>query len=175
MKITQKNAITLFQVLNNAKDKGKIIFKYFISKNTKILKEELDIYEELRKEALKIREPYDTDLRDLIVVPYAKKDNKGNPIIYNNGTFALDIDENADNLTEIKKETEAEVKKISKELEEKYSKELGIYNEKLKELNIILEEEIEVKLRQIKVTDIPDDIDSKFMDIVLENDLLIEE
>lgn len=191
--MTNKEALNLNRIMQGLRDKGKISFKYFISKNIKTLIDLLSPLEELNRSNRKIREDFDKELRDTVLIPLAKKDSMGNPIIGNDGILYADIrdelkikkEEEIKENGEISKElderikedlrtNELTIKALIRDLEEKHKDSLSEFEEKDTELAKILDETLDIQLRNIKFTDIPDDTPSAVIEMFIKYGLLEE-
>lgn len=189
IKLTNKQALSLNTIMQGLRDKGRISFRFFISLNVKKLKDVLSPLEDISNENRRVRSAYDAELRDTVLIPYAKKDNRGNPLIEGNGAFFINISEelqekedNEDNISEElkieidtnRKEREGIANKLIEDLGEKHKVNLAEFEKRDAELAELLDEEITIKLRLVNYLDIPDDTPSAVIELLIEHKLIIE-
>lgn len=132
-------------------------FAYFIAKNLKLIREEIETLKKLDaiSDGFKMFEVK----RIALCEKYSEKDDNKGPIIENQSYKISDKNR----------------KKFNKELEslkEKYKESLDEKKKKDEELQEILDEESELKFYKIKVSDLPNDISANTLMILEE---LIEE
>lgn len=185
IKLTKREAFDLNQVLNSEKDKGGVLFKYFASKNTLVLSKSLEAFEVVRVDTLKIREPYDKAVRDEIILPYtlpqttqsnvfefklSKELNEARDIeLKELGSLSKELSIRINNYTT---DISNKIKKIQTELDEKFKDDLLSFNEKNESLTEILKETMEVELRLIDIENLPQDISSQLMDLIVLHELI---
>lgn len=130
-------------------------FGFILAFNKRILETiKIDIQESLKDENDSIIQQYDNDRIELLR-KYCQKDEHGDPLIKDN-KFIIDDDN---------------ISLIYKEINEKYPNYFAMIQEKQNKINELLEENIEINLKKIKIEDfpdIPDEIYPNIMDIFLE-------
>lgn len=137
-----KDIVALYKALANVEKLPGAKFAYAIAKNSDILKNEVKAI----KSAVKSREDhvvYEKELAELSK-KYAKKDQKGKPIIVN-GNF-LEIDD-----------TEG-FEKEHVALKEKHKIAIEYRETQLKDYEKLLEQKNDIKLHLLEVSDLPKDI-----------------
>ena len=187
IKLIQRNALELNQILNLEKNKGGILFKYFVSKNTLTLTKALEAYEAVRVDAVKIRESYDKAIRDEIIIPYTIPQKKQSNVFEFKVSKELEEEKNKElqekgalskelsvKIAEYTAHISTIIKAKQAELDEKFKDDLDSYNKKIEALEKILDEEIDVKLRLIELKDLPEDMSSELMDQIVFHDLICE-
>lgn len=175
-KITMKKkvALTFIGLLDQVKDTGNFQFKYFVTKNIKVMKSMLETFEELRIEAMKHREPFDNEIREMVTL-YAEKDAQGNIIQVGTNGFNIKLESETPEEKAVEQTVKTkEIQEKSKALEEKYKDVLIEFAEKDKALGDILNEDTELELRTINTENIPDSINSEIIDILIDLDIMIE-
>ena len=132
-----------------------VTFAYAVTKNKNILKPEIVALQEAEKPSDDYIQ-YDKK-RVEIVKKYAKKDEKGKFIIVNN---QYEIE----NLEEFEKEFE--------DLQEKHSEVLEKRADQLKEVDNLLDKEVDITLHKVNIKDIPQSITTKQLESIFD---IIEE
>ena len=160
MKIKKKTFINLwgiFERLNNGVHPIK--FSYFIAKNRKRMKEEIEILMGLTNSTDDYK-TYDRE-RAGLANKLSDKDEKGNPIIQN-GQYVII-------------EKQEEFQKQLKELQKKYKKDIEEQEKRIKEFNDILEEDVDFEGYQIHTDNLPEKIEPNTIELFMECNLINEE
>jgi len=179
---------------------GHIKFKYFLSKNGKILKQELSSLEDVRKNVIAIRKDFDEELmqagkikneydnqwRDFILEK-AEKDERGNPVMIGNGNVKLkeingvspseinkSISDFQMKLEDKFKDELEQYREKEKELKDKYKNVLAEFKEKELEFEELIKEKKEIELMTINLEHIPSEINFQVMDMLVDFDLINE-
>jgi hypothetical protein len=142
----KEKILKLYQALNTLGNLRGVKFAYFVVKNLNILKPEIEALQ-------KSLEPsgdynaYDAERVEL-AKKFAKKDEKGNPVVENN-SFVLEDKDGFD--------------KELKGLVKKHKTALDIREKQISEYNELLKEETKVELYKVKLADVPEDITTEQM------------
>jgi len=158
MKFKKKELFILFQNLEKLNDLEGIKFAYAISKNKKMLKDEIESLQEIIKPSKEIEE-YERK-RINLCEKYAEKDKNNKPIIEDNRYKFINDD---------KDKFEKDIKILMDENKELLEKQ----NKKNEEYLKLLEEDIEINLYKINKSDIPEKITPRQLDYII--DLIIED
>lgn len=135
-----------------------IKFSYFIVKNKKKLKDEVDILKELGTPPAKYNE-YDKRRAEL-ALSLADKDDEDKPVIKGNSY----------SITENKEEFDQKLDVLKDEYEETIKE----FDEQFKQYKDILEEELEFDGHAIKVDDLPEKIEPALIELFMNTGLLAE-
>ena len=132
MKLKKLELIDLFKVLKTNNNTDSIKFNYWVNKNLRLIKDEIESIIEIEKNSLLIISEFEKEKRSLFK---------------EHGT---------ESLGEIKVDASDELfVKRMKELEEKFKVELEKYSNNEKEIRSILEEEVEYKFHKIPYEALP--------------------
>ncbi len=140
----------LHQKLEEVSNLPGIKFAYAVSKNKQSIKTELSLLQEMATASENYLK-YD-NARIELCKKYAKKDEKGTPILKDN---SYDIEDR---------------EAFDKEIEMLQKENASVMDERetqMKELETFLDEEIEFELHKIKLEDVPQDITSIQMDGII--------
>lgn len=153
MKVKNRQVVALWNVISKYSEmETKLIrFKYALAKNKRALTDQVEILKEAQTPGEKFR-TYDTERLGLCQA-YAQKDDEGNPKIEGN-QFVMD------NLVEFNE-------KLAK-LQEKHEEAIEENSQQIKDFEKLLDEEVELPLFQIKFEDLPQDMDARDMEIMLD-------
>ena len=144
--------VNFYSAINNLSGDYPVKFAYAISKNKKLILEEIKLIEENKP---KISEEYENE-RIEIIKKNSSKDENGN-IIWEN-----------ENTRKPKIETPANLEKELSELQLKYEKEIEIFNKQLQEHNEFMNEYCEIEIYKIEISDLPEFISQSVMDSIIE-------
>lgn len=149
-KLTNNDLFGLYQQLNSFKDLSGVKFNYAVARNIAKLKSET---ESLQKsiEVTEDYKAYDAQRVEL-AKKYAKKDEKGEPVIENNN---------------YKLEDEKGFNKEVKDLQEKNKKTMDARAKQMKEFEALLKEESNVELYTIPLELVPESITTEQMKAIL--------
>jgi hypothetical protein len=151
--------LNLWHALDAVKSrKGNIKFSYFVAKNRITVKGEIDAINEAQ-EAAEAFKAYDTD-RGKLAEKYADKDENKKPVIKDNQYV----------ITEKRDDFEKELEKLKK----KYSKVIKERQEQLNKLRDFLNEEVDFNGYQIRLEDLPGDLEASIIEIFLATNLMQE-
>jgi len=134
-------------------------FSYFIAKNKVMIKNEFNILEEIRKPSEKYME-YDRKRAEL-ASELADRDDKGQPKIENNNFVII---ENFDKF-----------KEMLESMKKTYSKAIKEQEQKMKDFEALLNENIDYCGPKIDFKDIPETIEPSVLEVLITTDLIIEE
>jgi len=150
---------------------GSLEYKFFIIKLRKALEEEVEGYREALKDYPTVTEETAEFERkkNEILLKYAKKDENGNPVLHTlaNGTqIPLFADQESE---------QKAIEEINK-LTEEYKEALETRENNIKMQNEFLEKDADIELQKIAIEKryLPDDIDFKFLEMLIEYDLIKE-
>jgi hypothetical protein len=154
MIIKRKEIVEIFNMLSKMKDrKGlPIDFIYTMAKNKKLLREEIDILREVERKPTEYMNYLSEKLR--LDIKFSKRDKDGNPLKRGNGYL---IDENR---------TE-DYDNALNELVEKYEDVIEETTEKQKELEELLDGEIDIDFELLEKEKFPEDITIEEMETLL--------
>ena len=154
--MNRRNLVDLWKIMDQYKGVKHIKFAYFLAKNKKKIQPEIEALEEIivPSEAFKA---YDGE-RAKLAEFYSDKDEDGNPKILNSNYV----------VAEKLKEFEDELKV----LKEKYTKVVEERNKQVEDYSNMLEEEIEFDGHKIKLDDLPPEVDSIFIEVLIDTNLL---
>lgn len=134
-------------------------FSYFIAKNKVLIKNEIEPLEEARKASPEFME-YDSKRAELALA-LADKDEKGQPKIENNNFIIVE-----------------NIKKFQEDLEklkDSYTNAISETEKRAKEFNELLEEEVtNYNGPKITLSDIPNSIEPKILEVFITCDLIQE-
>lgn len=139
--------------------KHDVRFSYFLAKNKVALKAELDIMEEAQKPSEAYLE-YEKQ-RIETAQGLADKDKNEQPKVHN-GQYV--IYDNRDKF-------EAEIKK----LKTKFKTAIAAREKQIKEYEVLLKEPVELELSKIKFSHLPQQIESAFLQVFIEADVIDED
>lgn len=142
--------VNLYKALNEVKAGGK--FAYGVLKNKKQLQSEFDNLAEIENKSVDKIKPFNDEKIELF-----KKYGKQN----DDGSIYIDKDD---------KEAINKITPEMNKLNEKYKGILAIYEKEMKELNDILQEDVDVEFVPYKINDelIPDDLDVKVLELMMD-------
>lgn len=142
--------VNLYKALNEVKAGGK--FAYGVLKNKKQLQSEFDNLAEIENKSVDKIKPFNDEKIELF-----KKYGKQN----DDGSIYIDKDD---------KEAINKITPEMNKLNEKYKGILAIYEKEMKELNDILQEDVDVEFVPYKINDelIPDDLDVKVLEVMMD-------
>lgn len=133
-------------------------FSYFVAKNKVMIKNEFAVLDGIRKPPAKYIE-YDTKRAEL-AQKLADKEENGQPKIQNNNFIIVE------NVEEFKKQLD--------QLKATYSETIKEFEQKQKEFETLLDEEIVFAGPKIDLKDIPKEIEPSVLEVLLASDLIIE-
>lgn len=152
MKITKQDMVSLWNALENlSKIPYPVKFSYFISKNKSLIKDEVNILNELSTPSDAYKE-YDNK-RAMLASELSNKDDDGNPIIQD-GSYVL-----TENKEEFDKQLEI--------LKGQYKQVVEETMKKQEELKTILKEDYDFDGYVIRIDDMPNEITAELMDIFI--------
>jgi hypothetical protein len=158
-KVKRIDLLNLWHALESVKGKKvNIKFSYFVAKNRLSLKNEREAINEAQ-EPSEVFKTYDQD-RGTLAEKFADKDPNGKPIIQNNQYV----------ITEKWNDFEKELEKLKK----KYKKVIDERNEQLEKLKEFLNEEVEFEGHQIKLDNLPSDLEPNIVEIFLVTNLIMD-
>jgi len=134
-------------------------FSYFVAKNKIALKNDLEILDSVKKPTPEYIE-YDTK-RAKLAFEYSDKTDDGKPRIENNNFI----------ITEKVDEFKTELDK----LKEEYSKSIDEQEQKVKDFENLLDNEVQFTGIKIDMKDVPETIEPAILEILLETNMVIEE
>lgn len=142
--------VNLYKALNEVKAGGK--FAYGVLKNKKQLQSEFDNLAEIENKSVDKIKPFNDEKIELF-----KKYGKQN----DDGSIYIDKDD---------KEAINKITPEMNKLNEKYKGILAVYEKEMKELNDILQEDVDVEFVPYKINDelIPDDLDVKVLELMMD-------
>lgn len=159
MKIKKQELVDLWKALQQlSKQVYPVKFSYFISKNKSVIKDEIDILNDLSKAGESFM-AYDNK-RAKLAHELADKDIQGKPIIQD-GSYVL---------LENKEDFDLQLKN----LRESFKTAIDSHTKKLDDLNNILQEDYEFAGYKISLNHLPDEITPELMDIFIKSDLIEE-
>ncbi len=134
-------------------------FSYFVAKNNIALKSDLEILDTVKKPTPEFIE-YDTK-RAKLAYDYADKSVNGKPRIENNNFIIVErVDEFKIELDKIKEE---------------YKNVIAEQEQKVKDFESILDNEVEFTGVKIDLKDIPETIEPSILEVLMQTKMLIEE
>lgn len=137
--------VNLYGVLKEVEnEKASIRFSYAAAKNIKAIEVEVNALQKIIQTPVEGGEEYEKERLE-VLKKYAEKDEKGKPILYNNQYKILP--ENMDHFN-------AEMK----QLEEKHKDAIDRLKERNKELEKLLQEEIEIPLQMVTLDELPQEL-----------------
>jgi hypothetical protein len=154
MKIKRAELYKILSGLNELSNAKGVKFAYAVLKNKKAIEKELEILEELKKPSEKEQEF--EKKREGLCIKYAKKDENGNAKIKDNQYIIEDNDKLQEDFKKLVED--------NKNLEQEKVK-------KQKELNSLLEEEVDIDLYKIKQDNLPNEITANQLEKI---ELIIE-
>ena len=154
IEITKKEIVDLYNCLEGLKEvKGSVKFVYAVAKTRLVLKTEVDAI----KEAI-VDEPKFLEFeqkRVQMCYEFADKDEKGETVIDQKlGKFKIE---------ERKEEFAKEFEKLREENKEA----LELQEKRIKEINDMYKESIEISVHKINLSDLPDNLNSVQMEILM--------
>ena len=152
--MNKKDIVDLYNILMSFNGSYTAKFSYFISKNKSLINPEINVLKEIEKPSKEFLK-YEKEKLNTII-KYAVKKEDGNPLIINN-QYKID------NVKGFELEHD--------KLKEKYKDCIKEKETKDKEIEEILNEEIEIELYKIKIDLIPD-IEVDKMDVLIKLDLI---
>lgn len=159
MKAKKSDILTLYSVLEQLSNgTHQIKFSYFIAKNKKKLKDEVELLKELAIPPENYQE-YDQKRANL-AKEMADRDNNGNPITSEN-TYVI---------TEKREAFDTAVNA----LKDKYEDAIKEFDEKYGQYKEILKEEVTFDGHAIKVDDLPEKIEPALIELFMETGLLAD-
>jgi len=154
-----RDMITLFQQLTTLEGrKFSVKFSYFVAKNKVMIKEEYGALDEARKPD-PIYTEYDSK-RAKLAHELSDKDVNGQPKI-ENGNFVI-----IENFEKFKKSLD--------ELKEQYAEAIKEQEQRVKDFEALLDEEIEYKGPKIDLKDIPEQVEPSVLEILIVCGLIID-
>ncbi len=160
-KINMKNrdVLDLHEALTTIEGRRfSVKFGYFVAKNKVVLKNEYSALDEARKASPEFTE-FDTK-RATLAADNADKDEQGQPKIENNNFIIIEKFE--------------EFKKALDDLKEEYADAIKEQEQKIKDFEVLLEEEVEYKGPKIDLKDIPEQIEPSVLESLIISDLIID-
>ena len=145
-----KDILKLLQGLNQISNYPGTKFAYCVAKNMNIIKPELESLNKAVEQTKEFKE-YENKRIEL-AIKYAKKDSKGDPTIANN-EYVLEDKKGFD--------------KQIKELQKGYDKAIKEREKQFEEYNKLLEEDVDIKLYQIELDNLPKEITPQQMSAIL--------
>ena len=137
--------LNLYQVLSSVSELKGVKFSYFVVKNLGLLEREIKNLEEVIKAS---KDYYEFEEKRIeLAKKHAKKDDKGEP-----KTKEVDGKKVFDMKSQIAFDKEF------KELQKKNKKTLEEREKQIKEYNELIEQDSDIKLHKIKLSDIPEEI-----------------
>lgn len=159
MKAKKSDILKVYSVLEQlSKGVHPVKFSYFIAKNKKVLKDEIEILKEFATPPEKYQE-YDARRAEL-AKSLADTDHTGRPVVQNN-TYII---------TQHKERFE---KKLAT-LKDEYEETIKEFDEKFGQYKDLLEEVMEFNGHAIKVDDLPEKIEPSVIELFMDTGLLIE-
>lgn len=159
MKAKKSDILKVYGVLEQlSKGTFPIKFSYFIAKNKRVLKDEVELLKEFSKAPEKYQE-YDARRAEL-AKSLADKDQEGNPIVQNNSYVIKEHQERFD-------------KKLAS-LKDEYEEVIKEFDEKIGQYRDLLDEEISFNGHAIKVEDLPEKIEPVLIELFMDTGLLTD-
>lgn len=156
----KKELLSLYEAL--AKVEGRqftVKFSYFIAKNKVLLKDEFAALEEAKRPSIEYT-AYDTKRAEL-AHQFADREDNGQPKIENNNFIIIEkVDEFKEALDKLKEENEETIE---------------AHNQKLKDFEALLDEEVEFKGPKIDLKDVPQTVEPSILENLIIADLIVEE
>lgn len=145
------DVIDLFNAFNKEKTKGNAHFRYYMIKNSNVIRPEIEALAEVEKGMNEPLKPYNAE-RAKIIQKIGTKDSNGSYSISVNDKVKMD-----------------EFNKDMKPVNETYKKVLDEHEKKLKEYEKILQEEINAlfSFTDVKIEDCPEDIETRSLELFM--------
>jgi len=159
MIVIRKELVKLWQLIEHHREiKYNVRVSYFLAKNRKRIQPEIEALEEALESSAAYKQ-YDEERAALAKI-YADKDNIGNPIVQNSNYIITEkLDKFNNKLNQLKEKCQEEINKREKQFKD-YDKLLG--------------EEVKFNGYKIKLEELPNEIESIFIESLMDVDLLIE-
>lgn len=154
----RKDLMTLNSVLNSFNDSYPVKFSYFLSKNKKVVEDEIS---SIRSCAPSFPEEYQKRREDLIR-EHAEKDENGN-IIFEDQKTGMPKYSDVNKITE-------EINKLAEE----FKPQIEEFESKQKEFEDFLNEEVELRFHMIPMNLLPENLILSVKDMEVFNQLIIE-
>lgn len=160
MELKRRDLVKLFNGLVSMEGRAfSVKFSYFLAKNKVALKDEITAIEEVRKASDEFRQ-YDIE-RARLAQEYADKNEDGSAKIYDNSfVITAKVDEFQKRLSELKSKYETVIKD---------------HENKMVELEELLNDKVEFQGTKIDFKDIPDTIEPSLLEVFIIADLIIED
>jgi len=153
----RRTLLNLWQALGNLEGlKHDVRFSYFLAKNKVAIKPEIEALDEAQRANSAYME-YETK-RIETAQKFSDKDANGNPKVHN-GQFVI---------FDKRDEFEKEIKK----LKIKFKTAIAEREKQLKDYESMLDEEVEVNLTKIRFSQLPPQIESKYLEIFIEANVI---
>jgi len=141
MKLSRNEVIGLLTAFGTMAELKGAKFSYFVAKNGEILQKEFQAIQKAIEPPTEIRE-YEQK-RIALARQHAKKDDTGQPVVQN-GRFVI--------------ANERKFRKEINDLKSRYGKWIEAEEERRKEVDAFLSEEVELPLLRIALSEVPEDI-----------------
>ena len=138
----KSEAIGLFNTINTMGSIASTKFSYAIIKNVEKLKDEFEAVKKIQQIKSPEHEEFETK-RIQLCHEFAEKDEKGNPVLVGSNYKIKDQDA---------------FDKMYSKLESNYSGVMEEINNKVKQINDILDEESDIELYKISIDDLPKEL-----------------
>lgn len=159
MKAKKSDILKVYSVLEQlSQGSHNIKFSYFVAKNKRVLKDEVELLKEFAMPPEKYQE-YDSR-RAKLAESMADVDHTGRPVIQNN-TYVI---------TKNKEEFEQKLTA----LKEEYENAIKEFDEKIGQYKDLLKEEIEFTGHAIMLRDLPEKIEPAVIELFMDAGLLLE-
>ena len=160
MKLTRRNLVRLYNGFAQMEGRQfSVKFSYFVAKNKVAMKGEVEAIQEVQQPTESFRE-YDLE-RARMAQNFADKNEDGSAKIHDNSFV---ITAKAD-----------EFQEALAELRVKYKEAIEQHDAKMKELESLLAEEVEINGTKVDFKDIPPTIEPSLMELLIIADLIIED
>ena len=159
MKARKSDILKVYSALEQlSKGSYPVKFSYFIAKNKRVLKDEIELLKEFSMPNEKYKE-YDTRRAEL-AKSLADNDQAGNPIIQNNSYI----------ITKHKDRFNKKLELLKKEYEDVINE----FDKKFRQYKELLNEEIEFNGHAIKLDDLPELVEPALIELFMDTGLLKE-
>jgi hypothetical protein len=156
METTRRDLVELWKMMNEYRKLKGVKFAHFLVKNKKKIQPEIEALEEAIEMSEAYR-AYDNE-RAKLAEHYCDKDEHGRSII-SNSQYVI-----TEKFNEFNKELET--------LKEKFSNVIKEREQQIKEYNELLDEKVEYEGFKIHLDNIPNDVDSDFVEVLMNTQLL---
>ena len=154
LKMTRDKVAELYGVLNQlGNTKGPVKFGFIAAKNKRVAEPEVKSLQEANKPIPEYMESEDKRLK--LCREYAEKDDKGNPVVMGQAF-------------KIQEDLKAEFDEKIEALKEEYKETIEETEKRQEEFRKLLEEEIELEFNTFKMSEMPEEMLNRDMDVLYE-------